>query len=150
MNIGKFGVIPEVTEAVFIFLAFFPPTFQIVYFLLISYLFVCLCWVFVALGLFSICSERVLLSRCGAWASHWNDFSYSKLQALELFGFSSCGSVVVVRGLSCPSARGIFPDQGLNLYLPHWQVDSLPLGHQGSPVDFFLSSLILLPSQICC
>ena len=27
----------------------------------------------------------------------------------------------------------IFPDQGLNLRLLHWQVDSLPLSHQGSP-----------------
>ena len=25
--------------------------------------------------------------------------------------------------------QGIFPTQGLNLYLPHWQADSLPLSH---------------------
>ena len=29
---------------------------------------------------------------------------------------------------------GIFPTQGLNLYLLNWQVHSLPLNHQGSPV----------------
>ena len=29
--------------------------------------------------------------------------------------------------------QGIFPTQGLNLCLMHWQVSSLPLGHQGSP-----------------
>jgi len=32
--------------------------------------------------------------------------------------------------------QGIFPTQGLNLRLPsllHWQVDSLPLCHLGSP-----------------
>ena len=29
--------------------------------------------------------------------------------------------------------QGIFPTQGLNLHLLHWQVDSLPLCHQGSP-----------------
>ena len=34
--------------------------------------------------------------------------------------------------LSCIVARGIFPDQGLNLCLLHWQMDSLPLSHQGS------------------
>ena len=28
--------------------------------------------------------------------------------------------------------QGIFPTQGLNSCLLHWQVDSLPLGHQGS------------------
>ena len=34
-------------------------------------------------------------------------------------------------GLPFPSA-GIFPTQGSNLLLLHWQVDSLPLGHLGS------------------
>ena len=28
---------------------------------------------------------------------------------------------------------GIFLTQGLNLYILHWQVDSIPLSHQGSP-----------------
>ena len=56
----------------------------------------------------------------------------------------STGSVVVAHGLSCSIARGIFPDQGfvtrvylggkrLKLCFLHWQVDSLPLSHQGSP-----------------
>ena len=36
-------------------------------------------------------------------------------------------------GLICSAARGIFPDRGLNLCLLHWQADSLPLSHQGSP-----------------
>ena len=30
--------------------------------------------------------------------------------------------------------QGIFPTQELNLSLLHWQVDSLPLSHQGSPL----------------
>ena len=30
-------------------------------------------------------------------------------------------------------SRGIFPTQGSNPCLLHWQVDSLPLSHQGSP-----------------
>ena len=30
-------------------------------------------------------------------------------------------------------ACGIFSDLGSNLCLLHWQVDSLPLSHQGSP-----------------
>ena len=34
------------------------------------------------------------------------------------------GSVVVVRGLSCSVACGIFLDQGLNLCLLHWQAVS--------------------------
>ena len=42
-------------------------------------------------------------------------------------GLWSSGSVLVASGLSCPAARGIFPDEGLNLRILHWQVDSLPL-----------------------
>ena len=34
------------------------------------------------------------------------------------------GSVAVVHGLSCFKACGIFPDQGSNLHLLHWQADS--------------------------
>ena len=49
----------------------------------------------------------------------------------------STGSAVVAHGLSCSAARGIFPDQGLNPCLLHWQVDSLPLSHQGSPLMMF-------------
>ena len=37
-------------------------------------------------------------------------------------------------GLSCSAARGILPDQGSNPCLLHWQADSQPLCHQGSPV----------------
>ena len=47
------------------------------------------------------------------------------------------GSEVVAHGLSC-SACGIFPDQGLNLCLLHWQADSLSLTHRGSPVGLYL------------
>ena len=56
------------------------------------------------------------------------------------FQFSSCGSwslehssIVGVHGLSCSEACGIFLDQGSNPCLLHWQVDSLPLSHQGNP-----------------
>ena len=44
------------------------------------------------------------------------------------------GSVVVVHGLSCSAACGIFSDQGSNPCPLHWQADSQPLRHQGSPV----------------
>ena len=35
-----------------------------------------------------------------------------------------------------PFSLGIFQPQGLNLCLLHWQADSLPLSHQGSPYPF--------------
>ena len=40
----------------------------------------------------------------------------------------------------CSLLHGIFPTQGSNLCLLHWQVDSSPLSHLGSPV-FTLSLL---------
>ena len=48
-------------------------------------------------------------------------------------GLQGRGSVFVLHGLSCSSARGIFPDQGSNPSLLHWHPDSSPLSHQGSP-----------------
>ena len=62
------------------------------------------------------------------------------------------GSVVTAHGLSCSIARGIFLDQGSNPYLLHWQVDSLPLSHQGSPdlfISLALSAQIRSVSQSC-
>ena len=47
-------------------------------------------------------------------------------------------SVAVARGLSCSTACGIFPDQGSNPCLLQWQMDSLPLSHQGSPKQVVL------------
>ena len=35
--------------------------------------------------------------------------------------------------VAMPSSRGIFPTQGSNPHLLCWQVDSLPLSHQGIP-----------------
>ena len=39
---------------------------------------------------------------------------------------AALGSVALGPGLSCSVACGIFPDQGSNLSLLHWQVDSSP------------------------
>ena len=41
----------------------------------------------------------------------------------------------VAHGPSCSAACGIFPDQGSNPCPLHWQADSQPLRHQGSPVS---------------
>ena len=61
-------------------------------------------------------------SSCGTWAS-----------VVVVRGLQSIGSVVAAHGLSCSTACGIFPDQGSNLCPLHWQEDSSPLRHQGSP-----------------
>ena len=52
-------------------------------------------------------------------------------------GLQSPGSVVVAHGLSCSAACGIFPDQGSIPCPLHWQADSQPVCHQGSPPLFF-------------
>ena len=49
-------------------------------------------------------------------------------------GSRRAGSVVVAHGPSCSAACGIFPDQGSNPCPLHWQADSQPLHHQGSPI----------------
>ena len=48
-------------------------------------------------------------------------------------GFYSTGATVVVHGFSCSVACEIFLDEGLNLCVLQWQVDSLPLTHLESP-----------------
>ena len=55
---------------------------------------------------------------------------------LRSTGSRRAGSVVVAHGPSCSAACGIFPDQGSNPSPLHWQADSQPLRHQGSPCLF--------------
>ncbi|KAJ8796210.1 hypothetical protein J1605_018152 [Eschrichtius robustus] len=41
----------------------------------------------------------------------------------------------MARGPGCSAACGIFPDQGSNPCPLHWQAESQPLRHQGSPAS---------------
>ena len=52
---------------------------------------------------------------------------------LRSTGSRRTGSVIVAHRPSCSTACGIFPDQGSNPCSLHWQADSQPLPHQGSP-----------------
>ena len=52
---------------------------------------------------------------------------------LRSTGSRCAGSAIVAHGPSCSVACGIFPDQGSNPCPLHWQADSQPLRHQGSP-----------------
>ena len=97
-----------------------------------------LCWLFSGggeQGLLSSCSTQlfiVVASRCRGWAQECVGLVVVVLRLLSM------GSVAVAPwAFSCPAACGIFPDQGSNLCLLHWQVGYLPLSHQGIyPVDF--------------
>ena len=59
--------------------------------------------------------------------------SLSRPLLLQSTGSRCAGSVIVAHGPSCSAACGIFPDQGSNPCPLHWQADSQPLRHQGSP-----------------
>ena len=111
-------------------------TFHFFFFLinLFIYLFIYfwLCWVFVSVrGLSPVAASGGLSSsRCAGLSLSW---------PLPLWSTSSrrACSVVVAHGPSRSAACGIFPDQGSNPCPLHWQVDSQPLCHQGSPTFHF-------------
>ena len=87
--------------------------------------------------------EQGLLSSCGAWASYCGVFSFYGAQILDS----------VPRGLSCPRACGTFPDQVLNPCPLHWQPDSQPLDHKGSPkialLAWFLNGMSWIIAVLC-
>ena len=78
---------------------------------------------------------------CGAWAFCYGGFSCCRAWALRHAGLvaAASGSGAQAQQLwhmslvSCCVAFGIFPDQGSNPCLLHWQAVSLPLSPQGSP-----------------
>ena len=80
---------------------------------------------------FSSCGKR------GHSSSRCTGLSLSRPLLLWSTGSRRAGSVVVAHGLSCSAARGILPDQGPNPCPLHWQADSQPLRHQGSPLSPF-------------
>ena len=61
--------------------------------------------------------------------------SPSRPLLLRSTGSRRAGSVIVAHRPSCSTACGIFPDQGSNPCPLHWQADSQPLRHQGSPTN---------------
>ena len=92
-----------------------------------------LCWVFVSVrGLSPVAVSG------GHSSSRCVGLSLSRPLLLRSTGSRRAGSVVVAHGLSCSVACGIFPDQGSNPCPLHWQADSQPLRHQGSPGLFFM------------
>ena len=60
--------------------------------------------------------------------------SMGKVSIVVAPGLYGTGSIAVAHGLRCSVACWVFPDQGLNPCLLHWQADSLPLNHQGSHI----------------
>ena len=102
---------------------------ETMYLFLLAVLGLCCCS-----GVSSSCGKQVLLSNTVdgllTAAASLVEHELSDAQASVALGhrLSSCGA-----GLCCSAAWGILLDQGSNLCLLHWQVESLPLSLQGSP-----------------
>ena len=92
-----------------------------------------LCWVFVSVQGLSLVAASA--SHSSSWCT---GLSLSWPLLLRSTGSRRAGSVIVAHRSSCSTACGIFPDQGLNPCPLHWQADSQPLRHQGSPCIHFL------------
>ena len=129
--------------------------FNIFYLFIYLFIYFWLCWVFLCMCFLSLSWARAIL-HCGTWASHCGGFSCCGAQALgaqasvgTAHGLSSCGSQALEHGLSscgtwpcCSKACGIFWGQGSNPYSLHWQADSYPLYHQGSPNGYLLIDFV--------
>ena len=76
----------------------------------------------------------------GHSSSRCAGLSPSQPLPLRSTGSRCAGSAAVAHGPSCSAACGIFPDQGSNPHPLHWQVDSQPLRHQGSPSPSLLNT----------
>ena len=102
------------------------------FFNLFIFIYLWLCWVFV-----SVRGLSPVVASGGPSSSRCAGLSLSRPLLLRSTGSRHAGSVIVAHGPSCSAACGIFPDQGSNPCPLHWQADSQPLRHQGSPAFGF-------------
>ena len=128
----RFQVLDQTLSLVnFVFVSFFFSNSNFTSFNFISSIFTFyfwLCWVFASVqGLSPVAASR------GHSSSQCAGLSPSRPLPLRSTGSRRAGSVIVAHGPSRSAARGILPDQGLNPRPLHWQADSQPLRHQGSP-----------------
>ena len=96
------------------------------YFILFIYLW--LCWV-----LASVLGPSPIAASGGHPSSWCAGLPPSRPLLLRSTGSGRAGPAIVAHGPSCSAARGILPDRGPNPRPLHWQADSQPLRHQGSP-----------------
>ena len=96
-----------------------------------------LCWVFI-----SVRGLSLVAASGGHSSSRCAGLSPSQPLLLRSTGSRRAGSVIVAHGPSCSATCGIFLNQGSNPCPLHWQADSQPLHHQGSPRrELFESSI---------
>ena len=89
-----------------------------IFFLKDVFIYFWLHWIFVTVCRLSLVAASGASSiRCVGLSCQW------------LLLLQSTGSAVEAHGVSCSAGGGIFPGQGLNPCLLHWQEDSQPLDH---------------------
>ena len=100
------------------------------------FIYLWLCWV-----LASVRGLSPVVASGGHSSSRCAGLSLSRPLPLRSTGSRRAGSAIVAHGPSRSMARGILPDQGSNPRPLHWQANSQPLRHQGSPVGRFLITI---------
>ena len=103
------------------------------------FIYLWLCWVFV-----SVWRLSPVAASGGHSSSRCAGLSPSRPLLLRSTGSRRAGSIIVAHGPSRSAACGIFPDQGSNPCPLHWQADSQPLRHQGSPIHYVFINLTFL------
>ena len=101
------------------------------------YLFLAVLGLHCCMEAFSSCGEQwlLLVAACGLLIA----VASLAERGLLVQGFQQhTGSVVVMHGLSCPVAHGIFSDQGSNTCLLHWQVILNHWTTREAPVYFLI------------
>ena len=93
------------------------------------FIYLWLCWVLV-----SVRGLSPVVANGGHSSSRCAGLSLSRPLLLRSTGSRRAGSVIVAHGPSRSTACGILPDQDSNPCPLHWQADSQPLRHQGSPI----------------
>ena len=101
-------------------------------FLFYLFIYLWLCWIFL-----SVRGLSLVAASGGHSSSRCAGLSLSRPLPLRGTGSRRAGSAVVAHGPSRSVAWGIFPDQGSNPCPLHWQADSQPPCHQGSPIPTF-------------
>ena len=96
----------------------------------LNFIYLWLCWVFV-----SVRGLSLVVASGGHSSSRCAGLSLSRPLPLRSTDSRRAGSVVVAHGPIRSAACGVFPDQGSNPCPLHWQADSQPLHHQGSPCN---------------
>ena len=113
-------------------------SFFVVFFLFYLWL----CWVLV-----SARGPSPVAASGGHSSSRCAGLSPSRPLPLRSTGSRRAGSAAVAHGPSHSAACGILPDQGSNPCPLHWQADSQPLRHQGSPRQQFCLTRVWIHDQ---